>query len=147
MNNSQTPGKGRIPSELKARKTNKIENLDQPLQKPAVSHNCADVSAPVGGPVVHLTLAMVELTVVRFLVAVVTCWLHDEQEAVVAYPVEENRTMRAQLRVRRLLLTDDQRCRLAVRGRRLGRARLRESRHYRRGPDTGFCTLQAKFLG
>ena len=42
-----------------------------------------------------------------------------------AYLVEENRTLRAQLRGRRLLLTDDQRRRLAVRGQRLGRARLR----------------------
>jgi putative transposase len=68
---------------------------------------------------------VVDLTVVRFLVAAVTGWLHHEQEAVVAYLVEENRTLRAQLRGRRLLLTDDQRRRLAVRGRRLGRARLR----------------------
>jgi hypothetical protein len=42
----------------------------------------------------------------------------------VAYLVEENRTLRAQLRGR-LLLTDDERRRLAVRGHRLGRARLR----------------------
>src|SRR6185503_19371977 len=66
------------------------------------------------------------LTTVRFLVAALIGWLNHEQEAVVAYLVEENRTLRAQLRGRRLLLTDDQRSRLAVRGQRLGRARLRE---------------------
>jgi putative transposase len=55
-----------------------------------------------------------------------TSWLNHEREEVVAYLVEENRTLRAQLRGRRLLLTDDQRRRLAVRGQRLGRARLRE---------------------
>jgi hypothetical protein len=69
---------------------------------------------------------VVDLTVARFLVAAVSGWLHHEQEGVVAYLVEENRTLRAHLRGRRLLLTDDQRRRLAVRGRRLGRARLRE---------------------
>ena len=68
---------------------------------------------------------MVDLTVVRFLVAAVTSWLHHEHAEVVAYLIEENRTLRAQLRGRRLPLTDDQRRRLAVRGQRLGRARLR----------------------
>jgi hypothetical protein len=59
------------------------------------------------------------------LVAALTGWLHQEHEDVMAYLVEENRTLRAQLRGRRLLVTDDQRRRLAVRGQRLGRARLR----------------------
>jgi hypothetical protein len=59
---------------------------------------------------------VVDLTVARVLVAAVTGWLQHEQEAVVAYLVEENRILRAHLRGRRLLLTDDQRRRLAVRG-------------------------------
>jgi transposase InsO family protein len=66
-----------------------------------------------------------DLTAVRLLVAALTGWLHQEHEEVMAYLVEENRTLRAQLRGRRLLVTDDQRRRLAVRGQRLGRARLR----------------------
>ena len=61
-----------------------------------------------------------DLTVVRFLVAATTGWLHHEQKAVVSYLVEENRTLRDQLRGQRLLLTDDQRRQLAVRGRWLG---------------------------
>ena len=44
----------------------------------------------------------------------------------IGYLVEENRVLRAQLRGRRLRLTDDQRRRLAVRGHRLGRAALRQ---------------------
>jgi hypothetical protein len=40
----------------------------------------------------HSTLAVVNLTAVRFLVAALTGWLNDEQEEVVAYLVEENRT-------------------------------------------------------
>jgi hypothetical protein len=45
---------------------------------------------------------------------------------VIRYLVEENRVLRAQLRGRRLRLTDDQRRRLALRGHRLGRAALRQ---------------------
>jgi hypothetical protein len=41
-----------------------------------------------------------------------------------AYLVEENRTLRTQLRGRRLLLTDDQRRRLAVRGHHAGRSTI-----------------------
>jgi hypothetical protein len=41
---------------------------------------------------------VVDLTVARFLVAAVSGWLHHEQDAVVAYLVEENRTLRAHLR-------------------------------------------------
>jgi putative transposase len=67
---------------------------------------------------------VIDLTAVRLLVAAFTGWLNHEHEDVVAYLVEENRTLRAQLRGR-LLLTDDERRRLAVRGHRLGRARLR----------------------
>ena len=67
---------------------------------------------------------MVDLTAIRFLVAALTGWLNHEHEDVVAYLVEENRTLRAQFRGR-LLLTDDERRRLAGRGQRLGRARLR----------------------
>ena len=42
-----------------------------------------------------------------------------------AYLIEENRVLRAQLRGRRLRLSDDERRRLAVRGHRLGRRALR----------------------
>src|SRR5438445_1801546 len=43
-----------------------------------------------------------------------------------AYLIEENKTLRRQLRGRRLRLTDDDRRRLAVRGQRLGRKVLRQ---------------------
>ena len=67
---------------------------------------------------------MVDLTPVRFLLVALAGWLNGHQEEAVAYLVEENRTLQAQLGRRRLRLTDDQRCRLAVLGHRLGRARL-----------------------
>jgi hypothetical protein len=53
-------------------------------------------------------------------------WLSGRQQDAIGYLVEENRVLRAQLRGRRLRLTDDQRRRLAARGHRLGRAALRQ---------------------
>jgi transposase len=60
----------------------------------------------------------------QFFLAALAGWLSRHQQDVIAYLVEENRVLRAQLRGRRLRLTDDQRRRLAARGHRLGRATL-----------------------
>jgi transposase InsO family protein len=54
---------------------------------------------------------------VTFLVS----WLHHEQHEIIAYLREENRVLKAQLRTRRVRLTDDDRRRLAAIGARLGR--------------------------
>jgi putative transposase len=51
-------------------------------------------------------------------------WNNQRQEAMAAYLIEENRILRAQLRGRRLRLTDEGRRRLARRGQRLGRPLL-----------------------
>jgi putative transposase len=67
---------------------------------------------------------VVDVTSVRFLLVALAGWLNHQQEEVIAYLVEENRTLLAQMGGRRLRLTDEQRRRLAVRGQRLGRARL-----------------------
>jgi hypothetical protein len=68
---------------------------------------------------------VVDLAPLRFLVVALTGWLQSRQDAAVAYVVEENRPLRAQLTGRRLYLTADQRRRLAVLAHRLGRAPLR----------------------
>jgi hypothetical protein len=57
----------------------------------------------------------------QLVVAFVGAWLQREQQETIEYLREENRVLRAQLRERRLLLTDDERRRLAVHGARLGR--------------------------
>src|SRR5262245_29063280 len=44
-------------------------------------------------------------------------WVNRQQQAVIDYLLEENRVLRAQRSTRRLRLTDDQRRRLAVKGR------------------------------
>ena len=51
-------------------------------------------------------------------------WVNRQQQAVIDYLLEENRILRAERGRRRLRLTDDQRRRLAVKGKGLGRRRL-----------------------
>src|SRR5262245_37314261 len=53
-------------------------------------------------------------------------WVNRQQQAIIDYLLEENRVLRAQRGSRRLRLTDDQRRRLAVKGKALGRRRLGE---------------------
>jgi putative transposase len=59
-----------------------------------------------------------------FFVLLVSGWVNRQQQAVIAYLLEENRVLRAVHGPRRLRLTDDQRRRLAVKGKLLGRRRL-----------------------
>ncbi len=57
----------------------------------------------------------------QLLLATFAGWVNREQAQVVAYLVEENSVLKEQLRGRRLRLTDDQRRRLAAKGKVLGR--------------------------
>src|SRR5262249_29348413 len=59
-----------------------------------------------------------------FLVLVFAGWVNRQQQAVIDYLLEENRVLRAARGSRRLRLTDDQRRRLAVKGKVVGRRRL-----------------------
>src|SRR5688572_15261316 len=68
---------------------------------------------------------VIDATAVRFLVFTLAAWLHQREADAIAYLLEENRTLRAQLGRRPLRFSDAQRRRLAVLGHRLGRARLR----------------------
>jgi len=51
-------------------------------------------------------------------------WVNRQQQAVIEYLLDENRVLRAAQPSRRLRLTDDQRRRLAVKGKVVGRRRL-----------------------
>jgi hypothetical protein len=53
-------------------------------------------------------------------------WVNRHQQRVIEYLVEENRVLKAQMKGRRPRFTDDQRRRLAAKGRRLGRRLLRQ---------------------
>ena len=53
----------------------------------------------------------------RMLLLAVSGWVHREQQRTIEYLVEENRVLKEQLKGRKLRLTDDQRRRLAAKGR------------------------------
>jgi hypothetical protein len=59
-----------------------------------------------------------------FVVLLFAGWVNRQQQAVIEYLLEENRVLRAAHGPRRLRLADDQRRRLAVKGKVLGRRRL-----------------------
>ena len=69
---------------------------------------------------------MVDAIALRWFDVVLSAWLREREAEALAYLLQENRTLHAQLGDRPLRLTNDQRCRLAVLGHRLGRARLQE---------------------
>ncbi len=64
---------------------------------------------------------MVETFALRFLFVALAGWVNHRQQEVLEYLIEENRVLKEQGHGRRLRLTDDQRRRLAARGKRLGR--------------------------
>ena len=60
----------------------------------------------------------------QILVAALAGWIARQQDAVIEFLREENRVLKQQLGRRRLRLSDDQRRRLAVRGKAVGRRAL-----------------------
>ena len=62
----------------------------------------------------------------HFLVITLAGWLNRQQQAVIDYLMEENRVLKEQLEGRRLRFTDEQRMRLAVKAKLLGRRGLDE---------------------
>ena len=60
----------------------------------------------------------------QFLVMTLAGWINRRQQDVIDYLVEENRILKGQLRGKRLRLSDDERRRLAVKGKALGRSVL-----------------------
>jgi len=68
--------------------------------------------------------SMAEIYPLQLLIASVAGWMNQRQGEVLEYLIEENRVLREQLKGRKLRLTDDQRRRLAAKGKRLGRRLL-----------------------
>ena len=60
------------------------------------------------------------------MVVAVAGWIQREQQLAVEYLLEENRILKARLRGKRLRFTDDERRRLAAKGKVLGRKLLAE---------------------
>ena len=67
-----------------------------------------------------------DLYPLQVLLVTLAGWVNRHQQHVIEYLVEENRVLKGQLEGRRPRLTDDQRRRLAAKGRRLGRRVLRQ---------------------
>jgi putative transposase len=67
-----------------------------------------------------------DLTPLQVLLVTLAGWINRYQQHVIEYLMEENRVLKGQLTGRRLRLTDDERRRLAAKGRRLGRRILRQ---------------------
>ena len=61
----------------------------------------------------------------QFIVLALAGWLNRQQQDIVAYLIEENCILREQLKGKRLRFTDDQRRRLAAKGKALGSKVLR----------------------
>lgn len=62
----------------------------------------------------------------HFLMVVFADWVNRQQQAVIEYLQAENEVLKSQLKGRRLRLTDDDRRKLAVKGKALGRKLLSE---------------------
>ena len=62
----------------------------------------------------------------QLLLVTVAGWINRQQQDVIAYIQEENRILKGKLKGRRIRFTDDERRRLAVKGKVLGRKVLRE---------------------
>ena len=60
----------------------------------------------------------------RLLVIALAGWLNRHQQAVIDYLIEENRVLKDQIEGQRLRFTDEQRMRLAVKAKVLGRRLL-----------------------
>ncbi len=67
---------------------------------------------------------MSDLLPLQLLLVTFSGWVNRQQAQVIDYLVEENRVLKEQLGGRRLRLTDDQRRRLAAKGKKLGRKLL-----------------------
>jgi hypothetical protein len=61
-----------------------------------------------------------------FLVVCICGWMNQHQHQVLEYLIEENRVLREQIGNRRMRFTDNQRCRLAAKAKKLSRKILEQ---------------------
>ena len=80
-----------------------------------------------GSPIKARILVMsTPIQPLTLLVVAIAGWIQREQQAAIVYLLEENRVLKTRLRGRKLRFTDDERRRLAVKGKALGRKLLAE---------------------
>ena len=69
---------------------------------------------------------MDNVKLLHFIVVALSGWVNRHQQAIIDYLIEENRIFKQQLQGRRLRLSDNDRRRLAVKAKVLGRSMLDE---------------------
>jgi putative transposase len=62
----------------------------------------------------------------QLMLIILAGWINRQQQEVIEYLRTENAVLKEKLGKKRILLTDDQRCRLAVKGKILGRKQLEQ---------------------
>ena len=70
-----------------------------------------------------------------FLIISIAGWINQRQQQVIEYLIEENRVLREQIGKRRMRFSDNQRCRLAAKAKKLSRKALRQIRIVTSGPQ------------
>ena len=100
----------------KPRRVQKLDLQIIPLVSELFAHRLADTLVPMRSSFDPFRLMLIS----------VAGWLSQQQCDVIDYLQEENRVLRQQLGNKRLRLNDDQRRRLAVKGKKLGLRMLRE---------------------
>ena len=62
----------------------------------------------------------------QLMLVILAGWINQQHQQVIKYLRTENQVLKEKLGQKRILLNDDQRCRLAVKGKVLGRRRLEQ---------------------
>ncbi len=90
----------------------------------AIPRDCIDQRRPSNSLPIPFRMAAMHLNPWNILLIAIAAWMNREQAAVVEYLEEENRVLHKLLGKRQPRLNDDQRRRLAVLGKALGRKLL-----------------------
>src|SRR4051812_9045369 len=117
------PGRVRISWKVAYRRRRRTASPGEP--QPSVTPHDVHLAPVERRLPVRQTPAMVSVPPpLAFCLLLFSGWVNRHQQAVIDYLLEENRILRAANGSRRLRLTDDQRRRLAVKGKALGRRQL-----------------------
>jgi len=102
---------------------------------------CAIVAVFRAVSLLRLTMSFI-LQPWQLLFVILAGWVNEQQQQAIEYLRTENQVLKEKLSKKRILLSDDQRRRLAVKGKILGRKRLAEI-----GWRTVFCGAVSKVAG
>ena len=110
-------------SAFSSRRVQKKERTQDPRQPGRFEMDASTLRSPRALESSVMSTMIQPLTL---LVVAVAGWIQRDQQAAIVYLLEENRVLKARLRGRKLRFTNDERRRLAVKGKALGRKLLAE---------------------